>query len=51
MTMTQSKNSRASRRSEIPKDLGGYARYLGVLPRYMAGGQWRPAKKRTRRHN
>ena len=27
-------------------NIGEYARQMGVLPRYLAGGIWHPAKKR-----
>lgn len=33
-----------------PTDVGGRARYYGVLPRYLAGGSWNPAKKRQRKN-
>lgn len=48
--MAQSKNSRAGRRSDAPKDLGGYAKHIGVIARYLVGSQWNPSKKR-RRHS
>lgn len=33
-------------KAQIPKDIGGRARYYGVLPKYFAMGRWQPCKKR-----
>lgn len=38
------------RKSDIPKDIGGRARYYGIVPRYMAMSRWQPAKKRRTRN-
>lgn len=43
-----SKNSRAGRANKIPKDIGGFAKYIGVKARYLQGGYWNPSKKRRR---
>lgn len=33
--------------SKPPRDVGGRARFYGVLPRYMAGGCWTPRHMRS----
>lgn len=36
-------------RQQKPSDIGGLARWLGVIPRYMAGGHYTPRSMRKGR--